>query len=216
MQVGMLSVTSFVENVYFVTDEESKEGIIIDAGGEPERILAAVKELGVTVKYLLDTHGHIDHVGGVKKVREATGARYAIHTNDVAMTQLAPAEYVYRLIPDYENPPQPDFLLKDGDALNFGGLSVRVIETPGHTMGSTCLLVNGLLFAGDTLFAESVGRTDLPGSSTAALVKSIQGKLFALPEETIVLPGHGPQTTIGHERVNNPFVGSRATRPLGK
>lgn len=209
MQVGVLPVTAFVENAYFLVAEGTKEAVLIDPGGEAARILAAVKELGVSVRYILDTHGHIDHVGAVHKVRDATGAKYGIHANDVPMTQLAPASYTFRLIPDYEMPPLPDFLLKDGDEVTFGDVTVRVIETPGHTMGSTCLLAGGLLFAGDTLFQASVGRTDFPGSSQAALVKSITTKLFKLPDDVAVFPGHGVQTSIGEERESNPFVGKR-------
>ena len=212
MKISVLPVTSFVENVYFVSDGESPEAAIIDPGGEAERIIQAVGELGMTVKYILNTHGHLDHVGGVLKVREATGATFGIHAEDVAISQRLPAGYVARLIPDFEPPPDPDILIKDGDTFQVGSLTLRVIATPGHTMGSLCIAVQdmGVLFSGDTLFEGSVGRTDFPGSSQEALVKSIRERLFDLDGETVVLPGHGNQTTIGHEKEHNPFVGIRS------
>lgn len=210
MQLHVVPVTSFVENTYILSDEKSKEAIIFDPGGEAERILGAVQELGLIVKYILNTHGHIDHIGAVKKVREGTGATWGIHANDFAMTQRDPAGYALRLIPDYVQPPEPDMFVKEGDEFTIGDITVKTIETPGHTMGSICFLAEGILISGDTLFQGSVGRTDFPGSSTEALVKSIQQKLFALDEEIVVLPGHGGETTIKQEKEFNPFVGARA------
>ena len=207
MILVVIPVTAFAENTYILADDDTKEAIVVDPGGEAERILAAIEEQGVTVKHILCTHGHMDHVGGVNVVREATGATFRIHENDVEMTQRAPAAYTQQLIPDYVQPPAPDGLLKDGDEVQVGALKVRVIETPGHTMGSLCLAVDGYLFAGDTLFNGSVGRTDFPGSSWDALVESVHTRLFDLPEDTVVLPGHGPETSIGHEKAHNPFVG---------
>ncbi|MSQ24863.1 MAG: MBL fold metallo-hydrolase [Dehalococcoidia bacterium] len=211
MQLAIVPVTAFVENVYILADEESKEAIIIDPGGESAKLLEAVRQMGVTVKHILCTHGHMDHVGAVLPLREATGARYAIHENDAEMARREPPSYLHRLIPDFVQAPEPDALLQDGDVLTVGALSLRVIETPGHTMGSLCLLANGALFAGDTLFQGSVGRTDFPGSSPEALVQSIRGRLFLLAPETVVFPGHGGQTTIGQEKVFNPFVGEGAS-----
>lgn len=207
MQIAIVPVTAFVENVYILADEESKEAIVIDPGGEAEKILSAVRQMGATVKHILCTHGHMDHVGAVMPLREATGAHYAIHENDAEMARRDPPSYLNRLIPDFVQPPEPDVLLKDGDVLTAGAISLLVIETPGHTMGGVCLLGQGVLFAGDTLFQGSVGRTDFPGSSPEALVQSIRGRLFLLAPETVVFPGHGGQTTIGQEKVYNPFVG---------
>jgi glyoxylase-like metal-dependent hydrolase (beta-lactamase superfamily II) len=212
MQINVLAVTAFAENVYIVSDETTKDALIVDPGGEAERILEAVEQLGVRVKYILDTHGHMDHVGGVLKVQEKTGAQYAIHENDVEISKRQPADYAFRLISDFETPPDPDTVLKEGDEFTVGNIVVSVIETPGHTMGSVCFLAGGALFAGDTLFNGSVGRTDFPGSSWEAIVESIQSKLFDLEEEVVVLPGHGPQTTIKQEKEYNPFVGA-GTRP---
>ena len=210
MILAVLPVTSFVENVYIVGDEETKDAAVIDPGGEGERIVDALKELGVTVKYILNTHGHADHVGAVKTVRDATGALFGIHANDIETSKRKPAGYIKSLIPDFVAPPDPDMELKDGDEFQVGSLTLKVIETPGHTMGSLCVLVDKVLFAGDTLFQGSVGRTDFPGSSQEALVRSIRGKLFDLPDDTAVLPGHGGQTSIGHEKQHNPFVGVRS------
>ena len=212
MQINVMPVTAFAENVYIVSDERSKDALIVDPGGEATRILEAVEQLGVHVKYILDTHGHMDHVGGVLKVREKTGAQYAIHENDVEISKRQPAGYAFQMIPDFESPPDPDLILNEGDEFNVGDIVFKVIETPGHTMGSVCFLAGSALFAGDTLFNGSVGRTDFPGSSSEAIVDSIQSKLFDLEEETVVLPGHGPQTTIKQEKEYNPFVGA-AARP---
>ena len=210
MILNMLPVTAFAENVYFVGDEETKEAIIIDPGGEADRILEAIEQLGITVKYILNTHGHMDHVGGVAKVREATGAQWGIHENDVETSRRAPMDYTLRLIPDYVPPPEPDFIIADGDEYQAGDVTVKVIETPGHTMGSICFHAEDVLFAGDTLFNGSVGRTDFPGSSQEALLTSIRDRLFDLDGATVVLPGHGPQTSIEHEKTHNPFVGTRS------
>ena len=126
------------------------------------------------------------------------------------MMRRQPADYAFRLIPDFVEPPEPDLLVKDGDEFQVGDMSIKAIETPGHTMGSTCYLVDGLLISGDTLFQGSVGRTDFPGSSSEALVESIRTRLFELDDETVVYPGHGPETSIGYEKLNNPFVGVRS------
>ena len=210
MILKIVPVTAFVENAYILASEQTKEAVVFDPGGEADRINAVIDEMGVTVKYILNTHGHMDHVGGVAKVREATGAQFGIHETDVAMMQRQPAGYAFRLIPDFVEPPDPDLLVKDGDEFQVGDLCIKAIETPGHTMGSMCYLLDGLLISGDTLFQGSVGRTDFPGSSSEALVESIQTKLFDLDEETVVYPGHGPETSIGYEKLNNPFVGVRS------
>ncbi|MCL0101751.1 MBL fold metallo-hydrolase [Dehalococcoidia bacterium] len=209
MKIHVIPVTSFVENVYIISDEDSKEGAIVDPGGEADRIIKTVEELGLTIKYILNTHGHVDHVGGVSRVQEATGAQFGIHHNDVEMSQRPPAGYVANLVPDFVQPPPPDLELKDGDEFMVGGFKLTIIDTPGHTMGSLCVAGEGVLFSGDTLFQGSVGRTDFPGSSTEALVESIRTRLFELAEDTVVLPGHGAQTSIGFEKENNPFVGTR-------
>lgn len=210
MILQVLPVTAFAENVYFVGDEKSKEAAVIDPGGESQRILAVIKELGVTVKYILNTHGHMDHVGAVKAVKDATGALFGIHAQDVAVAQRPPARQIASLIPDFAPAPAPDLDLKEGDEFALGDLVLRIIETPGHTMGCVCIHTDGVLFSGDTLFEGSIGRTDFPGSSHEMLVSSVRTKLWTLDDETLVLPGHGPDTTIGREKKYNPFVGLRA------
>jgi hydroxyacylglutathione hydrolase len=207
MRWRTLTVGPVACNCAIVACAETREAAIIDPGGNGERILAAVREMGVEVKLLLHTHGHFDHVLATREVAEATHANIAIHGSD---------RPIYESLPEQgdlfgftaERPPEPNQVLVGGETIQIGSLAATVIHTPGHTKGSVGFYfrADGILFAGDTLFAESIGRTDLPGGSFSDIVKSIQTKLYALPVETTVVPGHGPQTTIGYERENNPFV----------
>ncbi|SNB44894.1 MBL fold metallo-hydrolase [Geobacter sp. DSM 9736] len=200
--VGELGVNCFILGC-----EKTKEGIVVDPGGEPGRILAAVSQLGLSVKYVINTHGHFDHVGGVKEVLAATGARYLVHREDVPfLSRASDSARAYGL--RAENPPLPDEFMEDGLTVSFGECRLKVIHTPGHTPGGCCLYLEdeNVVITGDTLFAESVGRTDLPGGSHEILVAGIRDRLLNLPEETSVWPGHGPASTIGHERRHNPYL----------
>ena len=202
LQVGPLQV-----NCYIVGCEESGEGVVIDAGGDAAKILGRVRELGLSVRYLLNTHGHFDHVGGNRAVREATGAEFLIHERDVYfLSRAADAGRDFGV--ETENSPEPDRLLEDGLVLPFGRYRLEVIHTPGHSPGGCCLwcAAEGVVFSGDTLFNGSIGRIDLPGGNPSTLARSIRERLYALPDNTRVYPGHGSPTTIGHERVNNPHV----------
>lgn len=200
--VGQLGVNCFI-----LGDPASREGIIVDPGAEPELILAAVKRHGLTIGQVINTHGHFDHVGANRAVVAATGARLLIHRGDEPLLGRAgQTATMYGL--SAENSPPPVAYLEDGMVLRFGDRELLVIHTPGHTPGGCCLHLpgEGVLLSGDTLFAESIGRTDLPGGSAEQLAASIKTKLYQLPEATNVYPGHGPGTTIGHEKLNNPYV----------
>ena len=152
------------------------------------------------------THGHIDHIGALSEVRQATNAEVAMHSNDIKSLQGQPSNIIFGL--SYPALLPPDRLLKDGDSLDIGDLQFSVLHTPGHTPGGICLLGNGVVFTGDTLFNYGIGRADLPGGNEGQLMNSIHTKLMVLPDDTVVYPGHGPDTTIGTERRGNPFLRS--------
>jgi hydroxyacylglutathione hydrolase len=194
-------------NCSIVGDEASREAIVIDPGDEIESILEIIRRHNLTVKQIVVTHAHIDHVGGAMKLKAATGAPILLNENDTALLKMldVQAAWVGMRSPGAVT---IDRALREGDTVQAGPLEAQVIHTPGHTEGSICLLFSteNTLIAGDTLFAGSIGRTDLPGGSYDKIIDSLHGKLLALPDETIVIPGHGPQTTIGEERENNPFL----------
>lgn len=207
MILKALELGMFASNCYIVGSEATKEGMIIDPGAEGDVILEHAKELGLDIKLIAATHAHIDHVGALRAVKEATGATFAIHEADAnqkvmqGMTRMLGA-----LTRSLSPPPKPDRLLKDGDTLEIGDLSFTVIHTPGHSPGGISIYGHGVVFSGDTLFNFGIGRTDFPGCSYEKLMDSIHSKLMTLPDETIVLPGHGPHTSIAIERQYNPFL----------
>ena len=205
MIVEKLVVGPFASNCYIVGSKSNKEAMIIDPGDEAKKILKRAKDLELDIKFVVLTHGHIDHTGALKEVREATGAEVAIHADYVNSLK----ERSLNMIPglSYPTPPPPDRLLKGGDSIDIGDLHFLVLHTPGHTPGGVCLLGEGVVFSGDTLFNYGIGRTDLPGGSSSQLMNSIQTKLMTLPDNTVVYPGHGPETTIGAERRDSPFLG---------
>ena len=205
MIVRKVIVGPFASNCYIVGSESNKEGVIIDPGDDAEEILKNIKDSGLDIKLIVLTHGHIDHTGAVKEVKKATGAEVAIHTDDAKSLQEQLLGRLFGL--SYPPPPPPDWLLKDGDSIDIGDLHFLVVHTPGHSPGGICLLGEGVVFSGDTLFNYGIGRYDLPGGSGSQLMNSIHTKLMILPNDTIVYPGHGPDTTIGTERRSNPFLG---------
>jgi len=204
--INKLVVGPFTSNCYIVGSESNKEGMIIDPGDETKKILNKVEELELDIKLIALTHGHIDHTGVLKKVKEATGAEVAIHTDDEELLRDQSMAIAFGL--SYPVPPPPDRLLKHGNSIDIGNLHFGVLHTPGHTSGGICFLGYGVVFSGDTLFNYSIGRTDLPGGNYNQLMNSIQTKLMVLPDNTVVYPGHGPDTTIGAERQGNPFLPS--------
>lgn len=204
MIVKKVVVGPFASNCYIVGSESNKEGVIIDPGADAKEILKNVKDLGLDIKLIVLTHGHIDHTGAVKEVKKTTGAEVAIHTDDAKSLQEQLLGRLFGL--SYPPPPPPDWLLKDGDSIDIGDLHFLVVHTPGHSLGGICLLEEGVVFSGDTLFNYGIGRTDMPGGSYSQLMNSIHTKLMILPDNTTVYPGHGPATTIGTERRSNPFL----------
>jgi len=198
---------AFASNCYIVGDESSKEGMIIDPGAGGGQILSSVEELGLNIKFIVLTHSHMDHIGALKEVKEATGAEIAIHTEDAPSLQRQPTSPLFN--PSSQQPPPPDRLLKENDTIDIGDLRFVVLHTPGHTQGGICLLEKkeeSIVFTGDTLFNFGIGRADFPGSSYEQELASIKTKLLTLPDDTIVCPGHGPDTTIGTEREWNTFL----------
>ncbi len=196
----------FAENCWVIGNRRTGEAICIDPGDNPGEILAMARDMGVRIKAIANSHGHLDHVMGVRGVKEATGAPFLIHPADLQIVRGSAAMAARWMGAEVEPPPDPDGLLADGDEIDVDGVKLKVIHTPGHTPGSVSFYVNGLLFSGDTLFQGSIGRTDLPGGDYDLEMSSIIDRLLALPDDTIVLPGHMAQTTIGQERQRNPYV----------
>ena len=197
-------------NCTILGDEEAGEAIVIDPGDEVGRIHQRLTELGLKLKQILVTHAHIDHVGGALKLKRLTGAPILLNENDLPLLKMMEMQAGWVGIETPETAP-PDASLADGLVVGLERYPATVLHTPGHTQGSVCLHFAPLnmLIAGDTLFAGSIGRTDLPGGNSRQILDSIHSRLLALPEETRVLPGHGPATTIGEERYNNPFLRTR-------
>jgi hydroxyacylglutathione hydrolase len=206
--IEKLELSPFGTNCYIVGDEPENEGIIIDPGSEADRILKRVENLGLEIILILLTHGHPDHISALREVKEAIDADIAIHTDDAMFLQGGRAFGGTSFGFSPQAPPPPDRLLKGGDSIDIGKLHFLVIHTPGHTPGGICLLGEGVVFTGDTLFNFGIGRYDMPGGNGRQLMDSIYTKLMVLPDSTIVYPGHGPETTIGTERRGNPFLRS--------
>jgi len=206
MIIEALPVGPIQANCYVVGCEETREAAVIDPGAEADRILQALARHRLTVKLILNTHGHFDHVGANAALKAATGAELCIHAQDAPMlADLVSAASMFGMRVD--NSPPADRLLQDGDRLAFGNLNLSVIHTPGHTRGGISFAMDGALFVGDTLFAGSIGRTDFPGGDYDTLIRSIREKLFVLDEQVTVYPGHMGTTTIGREKRYNPFAG---------
>jgi hydroxyacylglutathione hydrolase len=194
-------------NCTILGDEQAGEAIVIDPGDEVGRIQRRLSELGLKLKQILVTHAHIDHVGGALKLKRLTGAPILLNENDLPLLKMMAMQAGWLGIATPETAP-PDDLLTDGLTVGLESCPAQVIHTPGHTQGSVCLhfVPLKLLIAGDTLFAGSIGRTDLPGGDYDQIIESIESRLLRLTDETKVLPGHGPATTIGAERKSNPFL----------
>jgi len=205
MKYELVVVGALETNCYLVYDEETRECAVIDPGADPEKIISTIAELELKPVIVLNTHGHVDHIGANSDIVQKYAIPLAMHAADTGMLQVS--DYIeLSLLLGARNSPAPDRLLAEGDEVAVGRTSLRVIHTPGHTPGSIGLVHGGFLFSGDTLFCGGVGRTDLPGGSWKDLERSIRERILTLPEETVVLPGHGPHTTVEQERSSNPFL----------
>lgn len=202
--VGPLQV-----NCYILADEKTKEAVVIDPGGDAQDILKIIRDKDLRVKYIVNTHAHFDHVGANKAVKEATGAELLVHREDDALlgNTAGQARMFGMTTP---SSPKADRYINDGDVIVAGEVSLKVFHTPGHSSGGICLLEHGMVFTGDSLFAGSIGRSDLFGGDLMTLITAIKSKLLSLPDATKVFPGHGPASTIGDEKRDNPFLNAES------
>ncbi len=202
--VGMMEVFC-----YLVYDEETRDGILIDPAGNEKQLIDLLSREGVKLRYIVNTHGHADHTCGNGQLKQATGAPVVMHALDDEFFQRSANKAMAQMMGFPAHDPA-DITVQDGDELTFGNITMKFIHTPGHTPGACCILVDGNLFTGDTLFVGAAGRTDLPGGSMEQLLNSIHKKIIALPSETVIWPGHNygasPKSTIAHEKNTNPYV----------
>ena len=206
MQVLKYETGPIQVNTYLAYDLESKKGFIVDPGGYSTQLTDKINELGLTIEYIILTHGHGDHIGGVGDyLKKFANAKLVAYKDEKEMLSNGEINASIEL---FGKPItlKPDFYVSEDDILDIGNMKLRFIFTPGHTKGGMCIAVENYLFSGDTLFCQSIGRTDFYGGSTEELIKSIKNKLFVLPDDTIVLPGHMEATNIGSEKRSNPFV----------
>lgn len=201
MELKRIPVGMYQANCYILMDKKSKEGIVVDPGEYSDLILQELNKMNCKVKYILLTHGHVDHVSAVKKVRDVLKAPVCINEKD--------EEAILKSLQLFGTPETcgaADIKIKEGDSFKIGEKDIKCIETPGHSLGGMCFIVDDIIFTGDTLFEGSIGRTDFYGGNFEILINSIKEKILTLPEDTLVLPGHGMETTVGKEKISNPFL----------
>ncbi len=204
MIIKKLIVGPLENNCFIIGDDKSKECFIVDPGDEPDRILDLVHENDLKVKYIVCTHAHFDHIAVVSDIKIETKAEIVLHRDDLEIYRSS-KEHAASWGFDLDSQPEPDLFVAEGDTLEIGDLKFEILHTPGHSPGGICLYGEGIIITGDTLFAGSVGRTDLHGGDIGKLKKSFK-RLLSLPDDVKVLPGHGPETTIGHEKIDNFFA----------
>ncbi|HEX6575656.1 MAG TPA: MBL fold metallo-hydrolase [Gemmatimonadaceae bacterium] len=208
MIVTQVTVGAFQENCYIVKDTETDAIAIVDPGSEPERIIAAVEEMGGNVEAIWITHAHVDHIGAIAPLKRKWNVPVWLHPNDEPLYRVGGRQAELYGIP-YEEPPKPDHSFAEGQSVTLGSLELEVMHVPGHAPGHVVIHGHGNALVGDCLFAGSIGRTDLPFSNPSQLEASLK-RIVALPPETVVHPGHGDTTTIGEERISNPFINGTA------
>lgn len=205
MIIKTLALGPIMANCFIVGCEKTKSAVVIDPGDEVNKILLALADAKLTVKYIINTHGHFDHVGANKRLKDATNAPILIHKADADMlAQVSMSAMAFGM--SGENSPPADQTIDEGDKITFGDITLTVLHTPGHSLGGISLYGNGVVFVGDSLFAGSIGRTDFPGGDYDTLIRSIKTKLIPLGDDVVVYSGHGPETTIGREKRFNPFL----------
>ncbi|MEW5800886.1 MAG: MBL fold metallo-hydrolase [bacterium] len=198
--VGPLAV-----NCYLIGCPQHRKMAVIDPGGEVEELWKRIQTAGYTLEYIINTHGHTDHTAGNLDLKQKSQAKILAHGDDIPFLTVI-QEWLLSILPEAKPSPAPDQLLSDGQIIHLGNISLQVLHTPGHSPGGICLLTDGILFTGDTLFADGIGRTDFPGGSYRQLINSIKNKLYRLDSQLTILPGHGDESTLGREKRNNPFV----------
>ena len=205
MEFFKIPTGMYAANCYIIYSEITGDGSVVDPGGDIEIILGKIEENNLSIKYIVLTHGHGDHLGGAKKLKEKLNVPVLVHEEDEELVKDANKNL--SIIMDFGPVDfNPDILLKDGDAIEFGDLKAKVIHTPGHTRGGICLKINNHLFTGDTLFKGSIGRTDLLGGDYDNIINSIKEKILVLDDDIIVMPGHGESSTILEEKIYNPYL----------
>lgn len=205
MEILRIPAGVYAANCYIIYSKLNREGIVVDPGGDVDEIVQYLNDNKINIKYIVLTHGHGDHIGGVISMKSKLNAEVLVHEDDKDMVEDG-SKNLSTTMPMGTIEFTPDKVLKDGDTIDFGGEKALVIHTPGHTKGGICLKIQDNLITGDTLFAGSIGRTDLYGGDYDQIIKSIKEKLMIYPDETKVYSGHGAPSSIGRERVNNPFL----------
>ncbi len=201
-----LEISAMAVNCYIVGCEETREVAVIDPGGNPRAILKLLEDDELKAVYIINTHGHIDHIGANRAIKDATGAKILIHEADSKMLVNSVSNFSFLMGSKVTSPPADQFL-KDGDIIKIGNtVELEVIHTPGHSPGGICLKTGDIMFVGDTLFYGSIGRTDFPGGSYKQLIENIRDRILCYDDKVVCYPGHGPETTVGFERKNNPFL----------
>jgi hydroxyacylglutathione hydrolase len=207
----MLVVGPIQANCYILGCGRTKEAAVIDPGGDVDKILMTLAKDKLRCMYIINTHGHFDHTGDNKRLKEVTGAKLVIHRADAPMI-LHQGSNGNLWGMEVEDSPPPDSYVEERDIITFGDISLQVLHTPGHSPGGISLLSDKMVFVGDTLFAGSIGRTDLPGGDYETLIQNVKEKIFPLGDDVVIYPGHGPKTTVGREKRSNPFFASSGSR----
>ncbi|MBI4848594.1 MAG: MBL fold metallo-hydrolase [Nitrospirae bacterium] len=205
MVIKKLVIGPLQENCYIVADEMSDQSIVIDPGDEPDRVIELIKDSGLHVSSVILTHAHFDHIGAAGDIKKATGAKILVHEGDMELYKGVRDQASFWGY-DVEDLPEPDGFLNEGDEVRVGDMLFQVLHTPGHSPGGICLYGEGVVFSGDTIFQGSVGRTDFYGGDMMQLKESFK-RIISLPDDTVILSGHGPETTVGREKEENFFVG---------